>query len=551
NLIPKVVGATLVAGFAWKHLKTRFKVDLPKIKVQTTRLATYSLLFMLCAGLFLFADVPVSEAATTATTGYILDTPVSEHAWLIGAYSDGTYYAINGGTWDNMVAGVGSTAWATYKTNSTALTAQVLAACTSGTIYMKDVAFDMNLFDDIHEGVRVICSYNAEYWEYINSADSSGSPYTVSVGSGVNVGYYLAADSEGRICFTSTNAATVINSALAKSGHILVNDGTYIITDTLTLKSNTLFEAQSWMTILKLDGVANTLLYPSGDSENITIRGFTLDGNRDSYSGTVYPHPIQLYTNINNVIIENNHIINSYSVGIDVGSGKNIFIKNNLIENSRHDGINLEYGIYGGTVISNVEIINNIIKNCDRYGILGWSAADVLINSNIISGMTGDFAAIHLERTSNSTISNNQIFDIAGLGIRVYSSNNSISGNLISNASGGIKIDGSVYGEGKYNILSNNQIIVTHSALHFVNANWTITSGSTLQGAYALYMGNVSYHNTFSACSSLLGRFTQYDETNDYNIYIGIQTGATYRPININGANDRVISSWNGTSWLS
>jgi len=179
NLIPKVVGATLVAGFAWKHLKTRFKVDLPKIKVQTTRLATYSLLFMLCAGLFLFADVPVSEAATTATTGYILDTPVSEYAWLIGAYSDGTYYAINGGTWDNMVAGVGSTAWASYKTNSTALTAQVLAACTSGTIYMKDVAFDMDLFDDIPEDVRVICSYNAEYWEYINSADSSGSPYRV------------------------------------------------------------------------------------------------------------------------------------------------------------------------------------------------------------------------------------------------------------------------------------------------------------------------------------------------------------------------------------
>ena len=78
-----------------------------------------------------------------------------------------------------------------------------------GIIFLKDIPFDLSKHGDIPEDVRVICSYNAEYWEYINSADSSGSPYTVSVGSGVNAGYYLAADSEGRICFASTNFKTV------------------------------------------------------------------------------------------------------------------------------------------------------------------------------------------------------------------------------------------------------------------------------------------------------------------------------------------------------
>jgi hypothetical protein len=69
--------------------------------------------------------------------------------------------------------------------------------------------------NSIPENVKVACSYQDEYYEYINSADSSGSPYTVEVGAGVNVDNYIAKDSENRICFTSTNCASIINTISA------------------------------------------------------------------------------------------------------------------------------------------------------------------------------------------------------------------------------------------------------------------------------------------------------------------------------------------------
>ena len=449
NLIPKVVGATLVAGFAWKHLKTRFKVDLPKIKVQTTRLATYSLLFMLCAGLFLFADVPVSEAATTATTGYILDTPVSEHAWLIGAYSDGTYYAINGGTWDNMVAGVGSTAWATYKTNSTKITELVLDSTTSGSIYMKDVAFDMNLFDDIPEGVRVICSYNAEYWEYINSADSSGSPYTVSVGSGVNNGYYLAQDKEGRICWLSINASYVINLVTVNGGLIFIRNGVYPLDSSILYYDNSKIVGESWDTILVLqDNVDLPVIAGSGSftgddsgNENVVIQNLQIDGNAVGQTELYTPNGIE-YSGLVNGLFDNLYVHDCKFCGFcDYGShyvrqGENIVIQNSRVEDCP-EGVTF-------TFIKKLDVHDNIFEGMTLGAAIHGEASfaednieDIHIHDNTITNCSAaiEVATLNPSKGYGVFIEGNKITDTAK-GITLYYINQfHILGNSFNNVS--------------------------------------------------------------------------------------------------------------------
>jgi hypothetical protein len=118
--------------------------------------------------------------------------------------------------------------WASLSTNLTALTDQCLSVTSSGVVFLKQVAFDLALMNSIPANVKVACSYQDQYCEYINSADSSGSPMTVEVGAGLNVGYYTAKDSENRICFTSTNKTLVLANVASNSNPldiIKINSG--------------------------------------------------------------------------------------------------------------------------------------------------------------------------------------------------------------------------------------------------------------------------------------------------------------------------------------
>lgn len=64
-----------------------------KVKVLVAILA-----IALFSGLFGY-----SIAFQTTTTNYILDTPIPEYDYYIGQYSNSTYFAINGSTWDNFL----------------------------------------------------------------------------------------------------------------------------------------------------------------------------------------------------------------------------------------------------------------------------------------------------------------------------------------------------------------------------------------------------------------------------------------------------------------
>ena len=239
NLIPKIVGLSVVSALI---IRSHLKVDSTKTKRQITKVSIIGLTGLMLLGACAI-ETPFASAQATALTGYILDTPLPIADWYIGTYGTNNYFAINGSNWDNLMRGVGSTAWAAYATNYTKVEELVLASVTSGSVYLKDVPFDLALMGNIPENVQVECNYQGVTYKYINSASSLGSPYTISVGQGPNAGYYLAQDSGDRICFASTSYKTVhdaVSTVLTVSGGTIVLQpgGTFTSTATLNGYSN-------------------------------------------------------------------------------------------------------------------------------------------------------------------------------------------------------------------------------------------------------------------------------------------------------------------------
>jgi hypothetical protein len=150
--IPRIVG---LAAIVCVGVYTRFKLNASVTKRQIIKLSTVCTLLLCFA---MVAEVPMTKAATIATGGYILDTPLPIADWYIGKYSNGNYFAINGSNWDNLVAGIGSTAWAAYTGNYTKIEELVLAATTSGTVYLKEVPFNIAL--SVPSNVNIIQNLN-------------------------------------------------------------------------------------------------------------------------------------------------------------------------------------------------------------------------------------------------------------------------------------------------------------------------------------------------------------------------------------------------------
>ena len=230
NMVPPVIGGMLLCGVVSRFIRSHYTVDVGRVKRQTLHLSSWLLVGLLAVGCFVGLGIPTSQALNTATTGYILDTPVSDFDYLIGNYSNGNIYAINGSNWDNLVAGVGSTAWSAFTSNFTKIEELALTALSSGNggkLLLKNVAFNLSLADSIPVGVTVVCNYGGQEYKYINPSSSAGSPYTVSVGQGLNVGYYVAEDAQNRIAFSSTNASTIITNIMIAGSKIQFNTGIF------------------------------------------------------------------------------------------------------------------------------------------------------------------------------------------------------------------------------------------------------------------------------------------------------------------------------------
>lgn len=196
-----------------------------------------------------------------------------------------------------------------------------------------------------------------------------------------------------------------INEAITSikniGGEIVILDGTYDITQTITLYSNMTLRGNGASTILKRGSIdlkyiiiSDYKIYSSGDtvgSDNIIIRDLLINGQHSVYS-TVTNFGIT-YTYAKNVIITN-IIMEDIRNGIEIKASNNCNINNNIFNdiNSAISLSNVKYFIIKGNIITTVENNNGAIHvslaGTEDYSAYGNIVGNIIRNSHTSIGLS-------------------------------------------------------------------------------------------------------------------------------------------------------------------
>lgn len=185
--------------------------------------------------------------------------------------------------------------------------------------------------------------------------------------------------------------------------------------------SNVTLDGQNKTLILKDDSNCPMIIVgdpnftePKFEVENITIRNYILDGNKDNQPDEIYTTHKNSHTNFmrnniinvrgaKNVIIENCIIRNARSGGICIEkSSSKVIIRNCVISNSQFDGI-------AGYISDSCEVYSNVIINNKAAGFsfdLNFNNCKLYENT-IIDNDIGIF----IRDCKNITIEKNVIFN--------------------------------------------------------------------------------------------------------------------------------------------
>jgi hypothetical protein len=323
--------------------------------------------------------------------------------------------------------------------------------------------------NSIPENVKVACSYQDQYEEFINPLDTTGSPYQIEVGQGVTVDNYIARDSQNRICFTSTNASALFNNlrdtiyaTTSKRASIIVQDNLYYI-DTPINFSGIYFDikmqTRNWRSPTETTPQMQSGFYTTANITSVfyvsnsptlqncaTFTNIKIVGNYTDLNWVTYG--IQM-SGVFNPIIENCDLHNLHTAIYGASGGDNWLISHNQV-NYCNVGIR-----YTG---SNGIIENNYVHNCSNNGIQTGALANQVLNnqvyycSNGIQASDGiglliqggqvylNFNGLSLTRCRNATIANVLSFsNTYGVSLNAASpnicSNNTLTGNTFTNNS--------------------------------------------------------------------------------------------------------------------
>ncbi len=334
-----------------------------------------------------------------------------------------------------------------------------------------------------------------------------------------------------------TSAQTTINSAIsavsaAGGGIVYLEDGTYIISGSVTIASNVTLEGAGANTVIELENGANaavTMINIGSSTSNVVVKDLTLNGNKaNQTSGSTYG--VNDVTNstpgvqLNHLSVENMYgsaygvmlagsgtgsdsVTNSYiasNAGIGVySSTANAFIADNVITGNSGKGIDVTGA---GTTIT-----SNTVTSNSSYGIYATSGKGMVVSNNTIASNTS--YGMYLLGAPGLSVTGNSLTNNAG-GINEAASNAIISGNtLTNNTTFGIDLESGSTGD----VVEDN----------------TISLPST--GAYdGIYVSNTASGNSVTN-NTILGNggtgvaiYTQAGALNTYlsgNSYSG--TGAT------------------------
>jgi PGF-pre-PGF domain-containing protein len=360
---------------------------------------------------------------------------------------------------------------------------------------------------------------------------------------------------------------------------------TYVIDDTLLIGSNTTLEGDPNATI-KLERNAG---WPStkplvkernSSSMDITIRGFTLDGNREEntnvISGDGY-HNLMHLSDCQNISVYNMHLTNNHGDGLKIDNCSNIKFYNNKVYLLGHDALY-------ASLCSNVEACNNTITCRTNSGLRLYNTNHANFHDNIITSEGSGGAGIEIQKDGTAMddieVYNNTIYETALAGIWIFSHGSS------SESSADVHIHhNQIYDTGTYSrnevvsgILSdgfnatieNNVIDGTYGAgIMQNNVYFSDPAGS----GYVVTVRNNIITNTrksaaggngSAVCNLLTGTHSFILQNNlFYNNEGGNYTGVQASPLDIvadpqyadRDKHDYRLKSkagrWNGSSWVS
>lgn len=394
-----------------------------------------------------------------AVTNYFLDTPLPIADFYVGVYTNNSYFAINGTNWDNFLVSA----------NSTYVEELVMGNVTSGTVFLSNTAWNYSL--TVPANVRVIERLDATERVFINSADSQGSPYTVST----DDTYIFTQDRVGSYInsYISTDAITAIDTASDEASSILIKSGTYYLNSAngITVQANRIIEGEGYETKIVANASMTTGLFKNaygawgnGDA-NITFRNLHLIG--DGYDD------MGLYVRMANHVRADKCIFEDLSAGwqtyaLDAIETEDVAITDSWFINCG-DGIAIS-GVSKGTV-NGVTVSGNRFDNCSY----------------------GNGHCVQLQDVKNFVVSNN-VCNNSEVGIYIYNcTSGTIVGNTLYDACMSAIYYASIHLQGgcSFVTVSGNSVYYTRNPDFNVNgilaqANQTAISitGNTIVGNY-------------------------------------------------------------------
>ena len=261
----------------------------------------------------------------------------------------------------------------------------------------------------------------------------SGVPSALCVSSAPIV--YVAGDGSGDFNCDGKDDHIQINQALkfvaensAYTTVYLKGPFTYVIDDTLLIGSNTILEGDSSATVKLVSNAGWVAWKPmikerSSGSSGITIRGFTIDGNREGntnvISGKGYYNLIHLAGCLN-INVYNMYLTNNHGDGLKIDKCTGVKFYNNKIYLLGHDGL------YASSC-SDVEAYSNIITCRTNSGLRLYNTNKASFHDNVITSEGSGGAGIEIQKYNNPSMNdievyNNVIYKTALAGIWIFGS---------------------------------------------------------------------------------------------------------------------------------
>lgn len=257
-----------------------------------------------------------------------------------------------------------------------------------------------------------------------------------------NTSYYAKEGLTGTVIYTDTDAASVINDALAGASHgqIIMRTGIYDITDRLTIPDNGIsLVGEGRNTILNVaNGVNDTAIYSTGN-DDVCVSNFTLNCNKANQNAG---NGVQIMEGDRTSIFDM-RITNAFASGIEV-RGRHLGIYDNVIEDGGGAGVTLaSLGVLlDGINGYNVKMSGNTVTGCLRGLDAGpWEYS--MVSGNTFDNCTATDYAI-IAGINYSTFTGNVINNCKGggtcAGVGVTFGDLVVGNNVFSECSTGVKV---------------------------------------------------------------------------------------------------------------